>query len=397
MPLLKTTTSLLPRLLLPLLFVCVTNLAQAAPVIIPAPPQLAASSYLLIDADTGKVLVENNAHQELPPASITKMMTSYIVSTEIYRDRIQPTDLVPISVKAWRMGGSKMFIREGTEVPVEDLLRGVIIQSGNDASVALAEYVAGSESAFVDIMNQQAQLLAMNNTQFKNSTGWPAEGHYTTAWDLSLLARALINDFPSHYAIYAEKQFTYGAPGEQPKTQRNRNSLLFRDKTVDGIKTGHTEEAGYCLVSSAVRDNMRLISVVMGTRSKGARADESQKLLSYGFRYYETSDVVQANETLSENRIWAGKTKQLALGLNKDLKLTLPRGSAKDLVIEPVIDDVIKAPVKQYQAIGRVLIKSGDETLAEEPLLALHAVERAGFFSRFWDNLKLFFTNLFSS
>jgi len=262
---------------------------------------------------------------------------------------------------------------------------------------ALAEYVAGSESAFVDIMNQQAALLGMNNTQFRNSTGWPAEGHYTTAWDLSLLARALINDFPAHYAIYSERDFTYGAPGEQPKTQRNRNTLLFRDKTVDGIKTGHTEEAGYCLVASAVRDDMRLISVVMGTRSQSARADESQKLLSYGFRYYETAQVLAAGESLAEQRVWSGKQDQIQLGLNKNLQLTLPRGSADDVTLSTEVDDVLKAPIKQFQAIGKLRVTLDGETLAEEPLLALSAVERAGFFSRLWDGIKLFFIQLFSS
>ncbi|WP_317931277.1 D-alanyl-D-alanine carboxypeptidase family protein [Halioxenophilus sp. WMMB6] len=379
---------------------CVLLISQSvfsAPVIIPAPPQLAASSYILVDANTGKILVEQNSHQKLPPASLTKMMTSYIVSDEIYNDHIQPTDMVPISVKAWRMGGSKMFVREGTEVPVEELLRGVIVQSGNDASVALAEYVAGSESAFVDVMNQQAQLLGMNSTHFKNATGWPAAGHETTAYDLSLLARALINDHPAHYAIYSEHEFTYGAPGEKPITQINRNALLFRDKSVDGIKTGHTEAAGFCLVASAVRDGMRLISVVMGTKSDDARAEESQKLLSYGFRYYETANAVKAGDELVSARVWSGKQDQVGLGVKSDVALTVPRGSTEELQIQTLVDGTIKAPIEQYQPLGKVVVSLDGEVLAEQPLLALEPVAQAGFFARLWDAIKLFFLGFFSS
>jgi D-alanyl-D-alanine carboxypeptidase (penicillin-binding protein 5/6) len=369
----------------------------AQQIIIPAPPQLAASSYLLIDAATGEVLVEKNANEPLPPASLTKIMSSYIFSGEVERAHIGMQDMVPISVRAWKMGGSRMFIREGTEVSVEDLLRGVIIQSGNDATVALAEYIAGSEEAFVDIMNQQAALLGMTNTQFKNSTGWPAEGHFTTAWDLSLLARALINDHPVHYAIYAEKEFTYGAPGEEPKTQSNRNKLLFRDKSVDGIKTGHTNEAGYCLVSSAVRGDMRLISVVMGTRSENARADESQKLLAHGFRYYETHNQYVSNEVLASTRVWGGQDNQLNLVVNESVSMTIPRGAGKNIKAEITVDETIKAPIEQNQALGEVVLMLDGEELMRHELVAEKAVAEAGFFARIWDSLKLFFVNLFSS
>ncbi|WP_416053943.1 D-alanyl-D-alanine carboxypeptidase family protein [Marinibactrum halimedae] len=369
---------------------------HAQQTIIPAPPQLAATGYLLIDATTGKVLVEHNANEPLPPASLTKMMTSYIVSSEIERGNINETDLVPISVRAWKMGGSRMFVREGTEVSVKDLLRGVIIQSGNDASVALAEYIAGSEDGFVDIMNQQASLLGMSNTQFKNATGWPAEGHFTTAWDLSLLAKALINDFPSHYALYAEKQFTYGAPGEQPKTQRNRNQLLFRDDSVDGIKTGHTDAAGYCLVSSAKRDNMRLISVVMGTRSESARASESQKLLSYGFRYYQTHRLYSAGDVLTESKVWGGKDDIIELSVPEDIHLTIPRGAADNLKAEVSMEEVIKAPIATNEELGVLTVALEDEKLLERSLVAKKAIEQAGFFARIWDSLLLFFMNLFN-
>ena len=369
--------------------------SHAAPNIIPAPPQLSSSGYMLLDADTGKVLVEHNADEQLPPASLTKMMTSYIVSGDIEKGKIGEQDLVNISVAAWRMGGSKMFIREGTQVPVIDLLRGVIIQSGNDASVALAEYVSGSEGAFVDVMNQQAALLGMTSTHYKNATGWPAEGHLTTARDLSLLARALINDHPEHYALYAEKYFTYGAPGENPKTQANRNKLLFTDESVDGIKTGHTDEAGFCLVASSQRDGMRLISVVMGTSSEKARAAESQKLLAYGFRFFQTHQVYAAGEVLSTNRVWSGKQNQVDIGVSERVALTIPRGAEKELKAEMKLPEVIHAPLVAGQEIGMLTISLDGEVLYEQPLMVKGDVEQAGFLARIWDSIKLFFTGLF--
>jgi D-alanyl-D-alanine carboxypeptidase (penicillin-binding protein 5/6) len=365
--------------------------AQASQVIIPAPPQLASTAYLLLDADTGEVLVEKSADEQLPPASLTKMMTSYIVSSEIERGNLQEDELVDVSVKAWRMGGSKMFIREGTRVSVKDLLRGVIIQSGNDASVALAEHVAGSEDAFVDVMNQQAALLGMDATRYMNATGWPAEGHITTARDLSLLARALINDFPEHYKLYSEKYFKYNGIN-----QPNRNKLLFRDKSVDGIKTGHTDEAGFCLVSSAKKNGMRLIAVVMGTRSEAARAAESQKLLTYGFRFYQTRKVYAAGDQLDTSRVWAGKTDQVTLGIKNDLLLTIPRGAEKQLQASMLVDEVIKAPVPVGKVLGELEVRLGDEVVAKQPLVALNAVEEAGFLARLWDAIKLFFSQLFS-
>src|SRR5690606_26312252 len=316
-----------------------TPASPSQQIIIPSPPQLAASGYLLIDADTGAVLVEHNADERLPPASLTKMMSSYIVSEEIESGRISEEDMVNISVKAWRMGGSKMFIREGTQVSVKDLLLGVIMQSCIDATIALAEYVYGSEDAFVDVMNQKAALMGMTSTHFENSTGWPAEGHLTSARDLCILARDIINDHPEHYALYKEKYFVWN-----DIRQPNRNLLLFRDETVDGLKTGHTEEAGYCLVASANRNGMRLISVVMGTASENARAAESQKLLAYGFRYYETLSLYNAGTELSKTRVWGGKTNEVALGIAQDIKLTLPRGRQEELQANMHINEVIKAP-----------------------------------------------------
>lgn len=368
-----------------------SGLAQARPDIIPAPPQLAASGYILMDANTGKVLVEKNSDEQLPPASLTKLMTSYIVSAEVEGGNIDENEEVNISVKAWKMGGSKMFVREGTKVPLHDLLLGMIVQSGNDATVALAEYVSGSEGAFVDVMNQQAALLGMTGTHYKNSTGWPAEGHLTTARDQAILARALINDFPRHYALYSEKYFKYNGIN-----QPNRNRLLFRDDSVDGLKTGHTEEAGYCLVASAEKNGMRLISVVMGTRSDEARAAESQKLLSYGFRYFQTHKLYSGGESLQQSRVWGGVSKEVSLGLAKDLYLTIPRGADDDLDAKIFIDDVIKAPISEGQELGNLTVVLNDETLVDQPLVALQAVEQAGFFARLWDNIKLFFLGLFS-
>lgn len=365
--------------------------AVRQPTIIPAPPQLAATGYILIDADTGKVIVEKNADESLPPASLTKMMTAYIVSQEVKRGSLNEEDMVNISVKAWRMGGSKMFIREGTQVSVRDLLLGVIVQSGNDASVALAEHIAGSEESFVDIMNQKAALMGMTGTHFENATGWPAEGHVTTARDMAILARAKIKDHPEHYSYYKEKQFVWN-----DIRQPNRNLLLFRDDSVDGIKTGHTEEAGFCLVASAKRGDMRLISVVMGTNSEEARAAESQKLLSYGFRYYDTRDLYVAGEVLNQARVWKGLSDQVNLGVQEAIKLTLPRGRHDDIQASLQIPETITAPLTAGQEMGQLRLMLDDELLAEVPVVALQAVEQSGFFARLWDGIKLFFRNLFS-
>lgn len=358
--------------------------------IIPAPPHLNATAYLLIDANTGEVLVESHSGEKIPPASLTKLMTSYVVSSEIGQGNLGEDELVNISVRAWKMAGSKMFIREGTRVSVRDLVRGVIIQSGNDASVALAEHIAGSEEAFVDVMNQQAALLGMANTQFKNATGWPAEGHYTTAKDLSLLARAIINDHPEHYKIYSEKSFKYNGIA-----QDNRNKLLFLDDSIDGLKTGHTNAAGYCLVASGVKNNMRLISVVMGTRSEKARAVESQKLMAYGFRYFETHQLFESGEMISSQRVWKGKVESVNLGVAEGVLLTIPRRSQERIKTTTIFTPVIQAPVKRGQALGSIKIELDGKLLAELPLVALEPIEEAGFFSRLWSSVKLFFFELF--
>ena len=363
--------------------------AQIASALIPSPPELSASSYLLIDANSGKIIIEHNPDKRLPPASLTKIMTSYIAANEIDRQAIEADELASISVKAWKMGGSKMFIREGTKVSVKDLLRGVIIQSGNDASIALAEHIAGDEDSFVEMMNQQATLLGMKNTKFQNSTGWPTKDHYTSSRDLSTLAVRLIMDFPEHYKFYSEKEFTYNNI-----KQRNRNKLLFSDKSVDGLKTGHTNDAGYCLVASAKRDGMRLVSVVMGSKSERARLQESQKLLSYGFRYFETHQFYGLGQVVNSPKLWAGQSKSLDLILDRPVILTLPRGKkdSLDFIIE--VDKDIVAPVFGGQPYGILKILSEGEVVDEIQLLASRDIGVASFFSRIWDLLILFFKGL---
>lgn len=361
----------------------------AAPSIIPAPPQISAESYLLVDARTGKVIAEKNSEQRLPPASLTKIMSSYIAASELERGTISHDDDVDISVKAWQMGGSKMFVQEGTKVKLADILRGIVVQSGNDATVALAEHIAGSEDSFVDIMNQQARNLGMTNTNFVNTTGWPNENHYTTASDLAKLTVALINDYPEHYKLYKEKYFTFN-----DIRQPNRNSLLWRDSSVDGVKTGHTDAAGYCLVSSAQQDGMRLVAVVMKTDSEEARARESQKLLTYGFRYYETIPLYDANKSLNTVRLWGGSQDSLSLGIGEDVVITLPRGSREDLSAEMDVDSVIRAPVEKGQNLGELTVSRSDEVVYQGPLIALHKVEQGGLFTRLWDAIYLFFLQL---
>ncbi|HAK51003.1 MAG TPA: serine-type D-Ala-D-Ala carboxypeptidase [Gammaproteobacteria bacterium] len=358
--------------------------------IIPAPPQLAASAYILMDARTGKILVDHNSGQRLPPASLTKIMTSYVSAFELQKGTISLSDEVPISVKAWRMKGSLMFIQEGTKVRLEDILRGIIIQSGNDASVAIAEHIAGSEDSFADLMNQHALRLGMFDTNFVNSTGWPHEDHYTSARDLAKLTGVLIERFPEHYQIYSEKTFAYNEI-----SQRNRNKLLFRDKTADGVKTGHTEAAGYCLVASALRNGMRLITVVMGASSESARATESQKLLTYGFRYYETVGLYTGDESLRKVRVWGGKHSSINLGLAEDVVVTIARGARDNLTANLEIDSEIHAPLKKGQELGSLTVTVGSNEPVKRPLVALNSVEEVGFFSRLWDTINLFFLKIF--
>ena len=371
---------------------------QTQQLAIPTPPDVAAKSWILVDAATGNIIAEKNADIHAYPASLTKMMTSYLAIDAIEKGKIAEEDLVTISVKAWRMAnstGSASFIREGTQVSVIDLLRGVIIQSGNDASVAIAEYVAGNEDAFVDMMNKKALELGMSNTRYHNSHGLDddlaPDQLYTTAKDQAILARAIIYDHARHYPIYAEKNFTYNNI-----RQGNRNLLLYRDETVDGLKTGHTSKAGYNLVASAKRDGMRLISVVLGTASEKVRAAETEKLLAYGFRYFQTLNLYKAGQEMSTQRVWAGTTDQITIGLPKDITLTLPKGSDAFLKASMHINEIIKAPITHGQELGNLTVELNGKLIVNTPLVALHAVEEAGFFVRLWDNIKLFFKNLFS-
>lgn len=372
-----------------LVLMLMASTAQAVSALIPAPPQIAARAYLVMDADTGHVIAADREDERFPPASLTKMMTSYVVEYEIAKGNIALEDMVLVSEKAWRTGGSRMFIQEGTQVSVDDLLHGVIIQSGNDASVALAEHIAGSERAFADLMNQHARLLGMENTHFENATGLPAEDHYSTAIDLAKLGKALINEFPQHYALYSQKYFTYNNI-----RQPNRNKLLWRDDSVDGIKTGHTDEAGYCLVASAERDDMRLISVVMGSSSEEVRAQESQKLLSYGFRYYRTHALYEAGQVLRDEKVWAGSRDQIRLGVAENLAVTVPRGQTDQLEASIELDKVIRAPVASGDVLGQVQITLQGERVASVPLVALEAVPEGGLFKRIWHAILLFFIGL---
>lgn len=368
-----------------------TGHVYAATSVIPSMPTLAAKSYVLMDAETGKILVEHNAEEELPPASLTKLMTAYIATKEVQNGQIAEEDLVTISEKAWRTGGSRMFVEVGKQVSVIDLLRGVIIQSGNDASVALAEYIAGSEESFASMMNATAKNLGLTNTHFLNATGLPLENHYSSAKDMAKLARAIIYDEPEHYAIYAQKEFVFNGIKQQ-----NRNLLLWRDSTVDGLKTGHTDEAGYCLVASAVRDDMRLISVVFGTKNEASRAAETQKLLTYGFRFFENRTFYSKDTVLASPVIWKGSKNQIGVGLVKDLTLTVPRGQAQKLTAEAVLDKGIVAPIEQGKRLGIIEVRLNGELLHSADLVALETVEQGGFFKRMWDGVRLFFYNLFN-
>ncbi|MDH2244693.1 D-alanyl-D-alanine carboxypeptidase [Pseudomonas sp. GD03855] len=382
-------TSLVQRIIvLTLLTVAPTVWAAQ---IVPSAPQLAAKSYMLMDAASGEVLVEHNGDERLPPASLTKLMTAYIATLEIQKGQISDNDMVTVSEKAWRTGGSRMFIQVNTQVSVDDLLHGIIIQSGNDASVAMAEHIAGSEEAFADLMNSTAQRLGMTNSHFVNATGLPDPDHYSSANDMAKLARAIIYEDPAHYAIYAQKEFFWNNI-KQP----NRNLLLWRDKTVDGLKTGHTEEAGFCLVASAVRDNMRLISAVFGTDSEQARAAETQKLLTYGFRFFETRTFYQKGAELAQAQVWKGQQDNLKAGLAQDLTMTLPRGQVEKLEAVMSFNSTLTAPIQQGDVIGKVDVKLADKVIRSTDLVALETIEEGGLFRRFWDSIRLFFFSLFN-
>ncbi len=359
--------------------------------IIPRAPDIAATSYILIDAKTGQVLVEENPDEPLPPASLTKIMTSYIAIEEILTGNLSLNDMVHISEKAWRMEGSKMFVEVNTQVSVEDLLRGIIIQSGNDASVAIAEHIAGSEEAFADMMNQYAEVLGLDNSFFMNSSGLDTELYYNTmsARDLSKLAQATVDRHRDFYPMYAEREFTYNNI-----RQSNRNSLLFRDRNVDGLKTGWTDAAGYCLVASAERDGMRLISVVTGTASEEARAIETQKLLTYGFRYYETHKLYDADQVLTTVPVYSGAESSVDLGIEDEVYITIPRGQAESMTATVDVDEIIRAPLQSRQPMGVVNVMLGDEVVYSGEVVAMNEVEEGGAFKRFMDWVTLMFSDI---
>lgn len=351
---------------------------------VPAAPAVGASAHILVDFHSGAVLAEDEADARLDPASITKLMTAYAVFAELRKGQMSLDDMVTVSERAWRTGGSRMFIEVGTRVSVGDLIRGMIIQSGNDASVALAEFTAGSEAAFAELMNEYARRLGMQNTNFRNATGLPAEDHYSSARDIALLAAAIIREFPEFYSLYSEREYTYN-----DITQRNRNKMLWRDPTVDGIKTGMTDAAGYCLVSSAKRGDMRLISVLLGTSSDKARADATQALLNWGFRFYESHRIYGAGQPVTTARVWKGETEELELGLAEDLWVTLPRGRYDLMQASLELQSPLIAPLATETSVGRLRLTLEGESLADLPLYPLASVAEGGLLTRTIDAIQL--------
>jgi D-alanyl-D-alanine carboxypeptidase (penicillin-binding protein 5/6) len=352
----------------------------------PSAPNLNANAYLLMDFASGRVLASKNAEAAVDPASITKLMTAYAVFRAMRSGQISMDDKVLVSEKAWRTPGSRMFIEVGKRVSVGDLLPGMIVQSGNDASVALAEHVAGTEETFAEIMNQLADELGMYTTRYRNSTGLPAEGHLTSASDISVLAAALIRQFPDYYKWYSQKQYTYNGI-----TQGNRNALLWRDESVDGMKTGYTESAGYCLVSSAERNGMRLIAVVLGTKSPAARANESQALLNYGFRFFETHKIWEAGEIITDARVWKGASDRTSLIVNEEVYVTIPRGTLDQIEADIQLPPTIFAPLDTGSPIGEVHARLGVDTVATASLYSATAIEEGGLLGSVWDELLLWF------
>ncbi|MDH5179717.1 MAG: D-alanyl-D-alanine carboxypeptidase [Gammaproteobacteria bacterium] len=355
--------------------------------LVPAAPKLKAKSWLLMDYNSGRFLAEKDIDKRVEPASLTKIMTAYVVFYELKNGSIKLEDKVKISEKAWRMKGSRMFVEVNSLVTVEKLLMGLIVQSGNDATIALAEHTAGNEEAFVSLMNKHAANLGLVNTNFVNSTGWPDKNHYTTVRDLALLAKALIRDFQAYYPWFSVKEYTYNIK----KAQRNRNLLLWQDERVDGIKTGHTDAAGYCLVASARINGMRLISIVMGASSEHNRAKESRKLLSYGFRFFETFAFHPEDKPVTEVRLWKGESDLLPLGLNETLFVTTPRGMRDKVRTQLDLPEKITAPVVQGKHYGTLNIKLGNKVIASRPLVAMQSIGSGGVWSRFIDNILLLF------
>jgi D-alanyl-D-alanine carboxypeptidase (penicillin-binding protein 5/6) len=370
-------------------FIAGNPLHAATP--IPKPPAIDAKSYILVDFDSGKVLAESNPDEIVEPASITKVMTVYVAFDSVKKGRFKMTDMVPISEKAWRQGidskESRMFLDVGSKVPLIDLLRGIVIQSGNDAAVAVAEYLGGTEQGFAQIMNHYAQQLGMKSTNYVDASGLPDPNHHTTARDIATLSRALIRNFPEEYKMFAEKEFTFHGIRQQ-----NRNGLLGRDESVDGIKTGHTSSAGYCLAASAKRGNMRLISVVMGTSSIKARESANAALLGYGYTFYETGKVKSRGETVLKPRVYKSEEENVPVGLKQDIILTLGRGEIANLKSTATVKEPLIAPLAANQAVGELTITTASgETVAKAPLYPLKAVPEGGLFTRLKDTVALWF------
>jgi D-alanyl-D-alanine carboxypeptidase (penicillin-binding protein 5/6) len=371
------------------LFVFVGLLLTAsvnAQIPVPSAPELGARGYLLLDHNSGQTLASKNEHQRLEPASITKLMTAYASFRALRAGQINLDEEVLISEKAWRTAGSRMFIEVGTRVTIENLLQGMIVQSGNDASVALAEHLAGTEATFAQVMNQYAAELGMRDTQYQNATGLPAQDHFTSAADIARLAMAIIEEFPQYYGWYAQKEFTYNNI-----TQRNRNALLWRDPSVDGMKTGMTDAAGYCLVSSARRDDMRLIAVVLGAKSSTARANDSQALLNYGFRFFETRLLYPAGDSITEARVWKGNLETMDLGLQTDLYVTIPRGSYSQLESTVELPSRLIAPLDRSTRLGSVKVQLDQQTVAEANLFALNSIDEGTLWQIAKDSILLWF------
>jgi D-alanyl-D-alanine carboxypeptidase (penicillin-binding protein 5/6) len=359
--------------------------------ITPSAPNLDATGYILMDGTSGKIIASKNADNRLPPASLTKLMSLYIISAAIKNGQIHMDDKVRISSKAWKTEGSRIFVKVGDEVPVKDLLQGIIVASGNDATVALAEYVAGSEETFTAMMNETAKLLGMTNSHFMDSTGLPNKDHYSSAHDLAILTQAYIKTFPEDYSFYSEKWFTYNGI-----RQPNRNRLLWRYQYADGLKTGHTDEAGYCLVGSAKKDGMRLISVVMGEANDQNRTEDSIRLLTYGFRFFETHKLYNAATPLVQARIWKGEKSEIPLGITEDLYVTVPAGTYKRLQASLDLNNSLKAPIAKGQVCGTLNLTLNNQVISSKPLIALEDNPEGGFLRRAADSVKYNIHKFFS-
>ncbi|EPK1189728.1 D-alanyl-D-alanine carboxypeptidase PBP5/6 [Acinetobacter baumannii] len=364
-----------------------------AATVLSAPPELNNKSYVLMDYETGQILASKNENEKLAPASMTKMMTSYIIEQKLLKGELTENEQVRMNESAWCKGSSSescMYVPLNGTATVLEMLRGIIIQSGNDASKAMAEHIAGNEGTFAHMMNQEAKRIGMTNTQFINSTGMPAEGHYSTAKDMAVLAQHIIKDSSKYYPIYSEKEFTFNGI-----KQGNRNALLYTDPSVDGLKTGHTDEAGYCFTTSSKRGPMRLISVIFGTPSMSERADQTRALLAWGFANFETANVQPANQVLAKAKVWFGKENEVQVGLAENFNVTMPKGKADGIKTQLVVQPNLSAPLQKGQVVGKLVASLDGKVIAEKPLVALKPVEEAGFFARLIDHIKQFFSNLF--